>query len=75
MRKLTMCLLAAAALSASAMTAQAQTLAPGAAGFHALAQNATPIVTRAACQGWGPYCRPGFVRVCGPYHCWCRPCR
>lgn len=29
----------------------------------------------AACQGWGPYCPPGFVRACGPYRCWCRPCR
>ena len=51
MRKLTMCLIAAAALGAGAMSAQAQTPAPGAAGFHALAQNATPIVTKAACQG------------------------
>jgi hypothetical protein len=29
----------------------------------------------AACQGWGRYCGPGFVRTCGPYRCWCRPCR
>ena len=27
-----------------------------------------------ACQGWGPYCGPGFVRTCGRWRCWCRPC-
>ncbi len=29
----------------------------------------------AACQGPGRWCGPGFVRACGPFRCWCRPCR
>ncbi len=35
--------------------------------------NYTPI-EKVACQGWGRWCRPGWVRACGPFHCWCRPC-
>jgi hypothetical protein len=55
-----------------AWQAEAQTLrGPG--GVDP-AQNYTPI-EKAACQGWGRWCRPGWVRVCGPFHCWCRPCR
>jgi hypothetical protein len=53
--------------------AQAQTLQQGASKIHSAA--ATLIPTKpAACQGWGPYCSPGYVRSCGPYRCWCRPC-
>jgi hypothetical protein len=29
----------------------------------------------AACRGFGPFCPPGYVRACGPFRCWCRPCR
>ncbi len=32
-------------------------------------------VEPAACQGYGRWCPPGYVRACGPYRCWCRPCR
>jgi hypothetical protein len=74
MRKLALTLTATAlALGMMALTANAQTQQPG--SFHAQIQNATPIVTQAACRGWGPYCRPGFVRACAPFRgCWCRPC-
>jgi hypothetical protein len=58
-------------LGAMAMSANAQSA--GAASIHAL-KNATPVVTQAACRGFGPYCGPGYTRVCGPYRCWCRPC-
>ncbi len=74
MRKLTITLAAAAAvLGSTALTASAQTHLFGAA-LKAQMQNATPVVKEAACQGWGPYCGPGYVRACGPYRCWCRPC-
>jgi len=73
MRKLAMTLAAAAAVLVTInMSANAQ--ASAGAGIHALVQNSTPIVKPVACQGWGPYCPPGFVRACGPYRCWCRPC-
>ena len=74
MGKFTMTLtVAAVVLVTTAIAANAQTQMPGAAGLHAQLQNATPL-KQAACRGWGPYCRPGFTRVCGPYRCWCRPC-
>jgi hypothetical protein len=60
-------------LGSMALSASAQTQSTGAASVHAL-KNATPVVTQAACRGFGPYCGPGYTRVCGPYHCWCRPC-
>ena len=56
-----------------ATQAHAQT-SNGAASLGLAAQNFTPI-TKAACQGWGPYCGPGFVRACNRWRCWCRPCR
>ncbi len=60
-------------LGSMAFTAGAQTQQP--ASFQALAQNATPIIKPAACNGhWGRWCPPGRVRRCGPYRCWCRPC-
>lgn len=74
MRKLTTTL-AAAALMLGAMALQASAQTQGASSVHALARNATPIVTQAACRGYGPYCGPGFTRACGPLRCWCRPCR
>jgi hypothetical protein len=78
MRKLTLTLTAAAlALGTMALTANAQTLQPGAASLHAQLQNATPIV-KVYCRGGGPNqgwaCGPGFARVCSRFRCWCRPC-
>jgi hypothetical protein len=74
MTKLTMTLAAAALMLGSmAMGASAQTHQFGS-GLHAQIQNATPIVTQAACRGFGPRCGPGFTWTCGPYRCWCRPC-
>lgn len=61
-------------LGAMAVGASAQTHQLGA-GLHAQIQNATPIVTQAACRGFGPHCGPGFTWTCGPYgRCGCRPC-
>ena len=67
MRKVTLTLAIALLFAGSAvLTADAQT-------SRGAAQNFTPIEP-AACRGWGPYCRPGFVRTCGRFRCWCRPC-
>jgi hypothetical protein len=75
MQKLTRTLTAAAlVLSCMVLQANAQNQANGAATMRALAQNATPIATQAACRGVGPYCPPGFVRACNRWRCWCRPC-
>jgi hypothetical protein len=78
MRKLTMALTAAAlVLGTMAITADAQTQAPGAASLHAQLQNATPIITHAACNGTtGGYgCGPGWVRACDGFgHCRCVRC-
>jgi hypothetical protein len=66
----------AIALAATAMvlgSAHAQTQQPG--SLRALAQNATPLVTQAACgPHWGRWCGPWHHRVCGPYRCWCAHC-
>jgi hypothetical protein len=73
MRKITLALAIALAFAGSAVvTADAQTTR-GANNIAGAAQNFTPIEP-AACRGWGPYCRPGFVRTCGRFRCWCRPC-
>jgi Spy/CpxP family protein refolding chaperone len=80
MRKLVLTLTAATlVLGMTALTASAQTQAPGAAGLHAQANNFTPMVQHTACGGFGPFCGPGWVRRCwrGPYgypHCRCVPC-
>jgi len=37
-------------------------------------KNYSPLVKETACRGWGRHCPPGFVWVCGPARCWCRPC-
>jgi hypothetical protein len=74
MRKLSITVVAAAAIlalnsmgcSANAVTASGSTL-PNA------AKNFSPI-HETACRGWGRWCGPGYVRACGPYRCWCRPC-
>ncbi len=74
MRKLGITLSAAAfVLGSMVLSASAQTQSAGASSMQAL-KNATPVVTQAACRGFGPYCPPGYVRACGPYRCWCRPC-
>ena len=75
MRKLAMTMTAAAlVLGTMAISANAAQM-PGAAGFHAQIQNATPLVKQAACRGFGPHCPPGYVWTCGYYgRCWCRPC-
>ena len=73
MRKTMLTLALALAFAGSAaVTADAQT-SRGANNIGSAAQNFTPIEP-AACRGWGPYCRPGFTRVCGRWRCWCRPC-
>src|SRR5262249_24062099 len=73
MRKVTLTLAIALLFAGSAvLTADAQT-SRGANNIAGATQNFTPIEP-AACRGWGPYCRPGFVRVCGLFRCWCRPC-
>ena len=78
MKKLALALTAATlALGMTVLTAGAQTQQPGAASLHAQIRNATPIVTHAACRGWGPHCGPGFTQRCGfPHfpHCRCVRC-
>lgn len=80
MRKLAVTLTAAAlVLGMTALTASAQTQSPAAATLHAQAGSFTPIVKPTACRGWGPWCRPGWIRRCwrGPFgrpHCRCVPC-
>ena len=74
MRRLTMTLTAAALiLGTMAVGANAQTQSSGAASFHAQVKNATQL-KEAACRGFGPLCLRGFIRACGPFRCWCRPC-
>jgi hypothetical protein len=74
MRKFMPLTAAALVLAVSAVAANAQTQAPGAARLHAQIQNATPIVKDVACRGFGPFCPPGTTRRCGPYRCWCVRC-
>ena len=75
MHKLMVTLATTAAILLAGSPAWKATAAPseGAAGFSTAVESVKPIKP-AACQGWGPYCGPGFVRACGPYRCWCRPC-
>jgi hypothetical protein len=65
-------------LGSLALTASAQTQAPGAASLHAQLQNATPIIKRVDCRGTtGSHgCGPGWVWACGPYggNCRCVHC-
>jgi hypothetical protein len=75
MRKFVMTAAAAAlVLGATAFAANAQAQYPGAGSIHAQIKNASPI-EKAACQGWGAHCPPGYVWSCGPWGCRCRPCR
>ena len=73
MRKLTMTLSAAALMLGTMAIAANAAPYQGNSGFRTQIQNATPI-EKAACRGFGRWCGPGFVRACGPYRCWCRPC-
>jgi hypothetical protein len=73
MRKLTMTLSAAALMLGTMAIAANAAPSQNASSFRIQIQNATPI-EKAACRGFGRYCPPGFVRACGPYRCWCRPC-
>jgi hypothetical protein len=64
MRKLALTLTAATlAVGMTALTAGAQTQAPGAASLHAQVHNFTPIIQKAACGGYtgGMGCGPGWV--------------
>jgi Spy/CpxP family protein refolding chaperone len=75
MRKRTLIIAAAAVfllVNSIGFSAHAATTAPASAIPNS-ARNFTPI-HQAACQGWGRWCPPGYVRACGPYRCWCRPC-
>jgi hypothetical protein len=73
MRKLSITVVAAAAILAlNSIGCSANPVASGNALPNA-AKNFSPI-QETACRGWGRWCGPGFVRACGPYRCWCRPC-
>ncbi len=78
MKKLALSLTTVAlVLGISALTVSAQTQAPGAGNLHAQIQNATLIVTQAACRGMGAHCPAGFVQRCGfprMPHCRCVRC-
>lgn len=81
MRKLALTLTAATlVLGIAALTASAQTQAPGAANLNAQVHNFTPLAKPTACNGtFGIWCPPGWVRRCwrGPWghlHCRCVPC-
>lgn len=74
MRKLSMTLaVAALVVTSTAFTAGAQTQQQGAASFHTLLRNATPI-QEVACGRLRGACPLGWFRVCNPVRCWCRPC-
>jgi hypothetical protein len=72
MRKFMSVLVASASLVTPISLASAQT-SRAMHGVNAATQNFTAI-RPAACQGWGPYCRPGYVIQCDRWRCWCRPC-
>ena len=74
MRKLAFTVLAAAAIlliNSIGWSASATTLTGAA--IPDAARNFSPI-KETACRGYGRWCGPGYVRACGPYRCWCRPC-
>jgi hypothetical protein len=73
MRKLLVITAATALLLAGSMAAQADPATASGSALSAAAKNFSPV-KEAACQGYGRWCGPGYVRACGPYRCWCRPC-
>jgi len=73
MRKLTVLTTAMLMLVGMAVSANAQSVASSAAGFHAQIKNAT-LFKQAACRGWGAHCAPGWVWRCSPLGCACVPC-
>lgn len=75
MRELSVTLIAAAAfllIGSMAWTAAAAT--PNGTAIPNAARHFSPV-HQAACQGFGPYCPPGFIQACNRWRCWCRPCR
>ena len=64
---------AALVLGPMVPVAGAQTFSSGIASVPAQTQNATPIIRTGCGGGWG-FCPPYKTKVCGHYHCWCRPC-
>jgi hypothetical protein len=78
MKKLALTLTATSfVLGLTALSASAQTQRLGAASMQTQLNNATPIVTPAACRGWDHYCPAGWVRRCWRFpfpHCGCVPC-
>ena len=73
MRKFTMTLAASALMLGTMAIAANATPYQNGSGIRTQIQNASPI-EKAACRGPGRFCPTGFVRACGPYRCWCRPC-
>jgi hypothetical protein len=74
MRKIALSLASALVMGSMTLGAGADPLSPGAAYLHSLMQqNAAPISRIGCGGGWG-MCPPGRTRVCGHWHCWCRPC-
>jgi hypothetical protein len=73
MRKLSITLMAAAAILALNSMASANPVTTSGNTLPSAVKNFSPI-QEAACRGWGRWCGPGYVRACGPYRCWCRPC-
>jgi hypothetical protein len=78
MRKLALTLTAATfVLGLTASSASAQTQQLGAASMQTQLNNATPIVTPAACRSFDRYCPAGWTRRCWRFpfpHCGCVPC-
>ncbi len=74
MRKLTMAAAAAAMILAPGLAWAQTAIWAGLMKAPPPSESSSRPVEGAACRGWGPYCPPGYVRACGPYRCWCRPC-
>jgi len=74
MRKLSILGTAAAVLLSVGLIGSSANAAPAPSNsLPNAARNFSPI-KETACQGYGRWCGPGWVRSCGPYRCWCRPC-
>jgi hypothetical protein len=73
MKKLLPLLFASLMISASLVPASQAQTSRGASAINSIIENSSKA-EKAACWGWGPFCPPGWVRACGPWRCWCRPC-